>query len=616
MKKLFNALGTIAMLAVILIFFASCDDLMGLLNIGDQNKVTDTYKPQVYTSSVADGTKYVLTITRPSKAVKDFTPGAGDSYKLDITSPAGVTQTSSGTVNSFSGNRFTLTASINVSVSFEVTVSTGDNSISNISGTITVGGGVTIDGPGTITPVVTFVAVTGITGVPTSAAVGSLTLAGTVVPANATNKTIAWIVKSAGSTGATISGSTLTTTSTGTVTVTATIANGKTASTAYTQDFDINITGGSVSQTFTTVDAFKTWLDAQPENTKNTVYNVKLNVNSLGGNSDTIGSAGKALVANSTKYVSLDLSGSTFTSIEHHAFWNCTSLTGVNMGNGVTSIGYNAFDSSGLTSVTIPDNVTSIGQSVFLRCTSLTSVTIGNGVTEILFSQGPFTGCTSLTTLNVASGNTEFAAENGVLYNKNKTTLFYYPEGKRGSFTIPNSVTRIGENAFSDCIGLTSVTIPDSVTSIEFGAFYGTGLTSVIIPNKVTSIWDWTFGNCTSLTSVNIGSGVTSIGSEAFYGAGLTSVTIPNKVTSIGNSAFNNCTSLASVNIGSGVTSIGHGAFWDTGLTSVTFQSMIASEDFENAFDGDLRERYLDTSGGIGTYTRTANATTWTKQQQ
>jgi len=242
MKKLFKVFGTFAMLAVLLFPFVSCDDLMGLLNTDDQTKVTDTYKPVVYTSNGTDGTKYELTITRTSKAAVSFTPAAGDSYKLDITTAAGVTQTSSGTVKGFSGNKFTLAASINVSVSFDVTIS--GNSINNITGTITVEGGVTIEGPGTITPVNSFVAVTGITGVPTSGTVGALTLTGTVAPDNATNKTIAWSVKSAGSTGAAISGSALTTTSTGTVTVTATIANGKTESTSYTQDFAITITSG------------------------------------------------------------------------------------------------------------------------------------------------------------------------------------------------------------------------------------------------------------------------------------------------------------------------------------------------------------------------------------
>ena len=108
------------------------------------------------------------------------------------------------------------------------------------------------------------------------------------------------------------------------------------------------------------------------------------------------------------------------------------------------------------------------------------------------------------------------------------------------SVTIPNSVTSIGGSAFYGCNGLTSVTIPNSVTSIGDKAFNGcSGLTSVTIGNSVTSIGDYAFSDCYGLTSVTIPNSVTSIGDMAFYDcSGLTSVTIPNSVTSIGKSAF------------------------------------------------------------------------------
>ena len=141
------------------------------------------------------------------------------------------------------------------------------------------------------------------------------------------------------------------------------------------------------------------------------------------------------------------------------------------------------------------------------------------------------------------------------------------------SVTIPNSVTSIGWSAFHGCSGLTSVTISNSVTSIESDAFYGcTGLTSVTIPNSVTSIGGGAFSRCTGLTSVTIPNSVTSIGDYAFENCtGLTSVTIPNSVTSIEYGAFRSCTGLTSVTIGNSVTSIGYSAFENcTGLTSVT----------------------------------------------
>ena len=159
---------------------------------------------------------------------------------------------------------------------------------------------------------------------------------------------------------------------------------------------------------------------------------------------------------------------------------------------------------------------------------------------------------------------------------------------------IPDSVTSIGDSAFSWCKALTNIEIPNSVTSIGDWAFGGCSsleeinlnsvtsigdrtflgckrLTSVTIPNSVTSIGYETFYGCIGLTSVTIGNGVTSIGDYAFYGCtGLTSVTIPNSVTSIGDRTFLGCTGLTSVTIPNSVTSIGRYAFYGcTGLTNV-----------------------------------------------
>jgi len=275
-------------------------------------------------------------------------------------------------------------------------------------------------------------------------------------------------------------------------------------------------------------------------------------------------------------------------------------------------------------------SVTSIGSVAFGECTGLTSVTIPNSVTSIGF--GAFFGCSGLTSIDVASDNSNYCSVDGVLFNKDKTTLIQYPGGKQGSYTIPNSVTSIGNYAFRYCTGLTSVTIPNSVTSIGNYAFADcTGLTSVTIPNSVTSIGDWAFADCTGLTSVTIpnsvtsigesafqnctgltsvtiesdaivskaytydtnlknifgdqvkeyiiGNSVTSIGERAFYNCySLTSVTIPNSVTSIEEAAFYNCTGLTSVTIPNSVTSIGNQAFgWCTGLTSVTIPNSVTS---------------------------------------
>ena len=214
------------------------------------------------------------------------------------------------------------------------------------------------------------------------------------------------------------------------------------------------------------------------------------------------------------------------TSIGEWAFYGCTGLTSVTIPGSVTSIGEGAFAyCSGLTSVTIPNSVTSIGICAFEGCSSLTSVTIPGSVTSI--GEGAFAYCSGLTSINVASDNSNYCSVDGVLFNKDKTTLIQYPGGKQGAYTIPYSVTSIGQEAFVGCTSLTSVTIPNSVTSIGMGAFYQcSALTSVTIPNSVTSIGKAAFYYCTGLTSVTIPNSVTSIGEAAFYGCtGLTSVT-------------------------------------------------------------------------------------------
>ena len=307
---------------------------------------------------------------------------------------------------------------------------------------------------------------------------------------------------------------------------------------------------------FANIAAFTAWLTDQPDNTPAAPYIVKLNVRDLSG-------IANMLNRNENKYVYLDLSGSTITTIPEDAFYEtftspykskgCATLTGITIPNSVIGIGNDAFAGCiSLTSVTIPNGVFSIGNDAFFGCISLTSVTIPNNVISI--GDGAFSGCANLTAINVDSGNATYNSEQGVLYNKNKTLLHTYPGGKAGAFfTIPNSVTSIGSYTFFGCTSLINITIPNSVTSIGERAFY----------------------ECSGLTSVAIPNGVTSIGKSAFYGC--------------------------------------------SRLISVTFGGTIPASGFStnDPFPGDLRTKFYatnSTNGTPGTYTRPSDGTSWTRQ--
>ncbi len=205
--------------------------------------------------------------------------------------------------------------------------------------------------------------------------------------------------------------------------------------------------------------------------------------------------------------------------------------------------------------------VTAIGDSAFSYCDGLTSVVIPDSVTSI--SNLAFVGCKKLTKIIVDDEDKVYSSIDGVLFNKDKTKLLYYPNGKGKSYVIPDGVTSIGELAFALCEGLTSVSIPDGVISIGHNAFDTCiALTSIEIPKSVTSIGDDAFFDCRELNSVTIPRGVTSIGERAFMLCNeLKSISIPNSVTSIGEGAFEACFALTSIAIPNSVKSIGNRAF-------------------------------------------------------
>ena len=293
------------------------------------------------------------------------------------------------------------------------------------------------------------------------------------------------------------------------------------------------------------------------------------------------------------------------TSICGRAFFFCSNLSSITIPEGVTTIGGEAFRGcSSLSSIMIPSSVTTMGRAAFSDCSDLQMVTseISTPFAVDVFGGSNASNATLIVPKDSRNGykSTDgwgfaFIYEDGeTIYDRTQTdeqgVSYTLKQADDGSFyysvtghsdemdteiIIPNDldgcpVKTIEENAFSFCTDLTSVTIPNSITSIGRGAFYGCGLASVTIPNSVTSIGDGAFCNCRDLTSVKIGNGIASIGNRLFSGCeNLTSVKMGKNVSSIGKYAFNGCSSLASITLPDVLESIEDGAFMDcSALTS------------------------------------------------
>lgn len=327
---------------------------------------------------------------------------------------------------------------------------------------------------------------------------------------------------------------------------------------------------------------------------------------------------------------------SSLTSITANLFHGCTGLTdiGVQAGNPVfASEGGLLFDATRTRLLmcppgrvghySVPAGVTAIGESAFHYCTGLTRVGIPSTLTRI--PPNLFLGCTGLTDINVEAGNPAFASVDGVLLDGTRTRLLICPPGRVGHYSIPASVTAIGESAFRDCTGLTRVGIHSTLTSIPGLPFYGcTALTAVnveagnpayssddgvllnaartvllacpagkagacTIPSTVTELAFGALYGCVSLTDINVEAGNPTFASESgvlLDAARMRLIrcpegrgghfSIPPSVTGIDFAAFAGCVRLTSVTIPSSVTAIGEAAFSGcSGLTRVVIPSSV-----------------------------------------
>lgn len=242
----------------------------------------------------------------------------------------------------------------------------------------------------------------------------------------------------------------------------------------------------------------------------------------------------------------------TVTSIGKNAFSDLTSLSSVTFADNsrLKTIGDNAFDTTNISSVSLPASLKVIGEEAFKRCKLLSSVTMQEGVTTIgasaflgdsylssitlpasltTLGNSVFDSCSYLKSITVAEGNQAYSSNDGVLFNVDQTTLLQYPAAKGTSYTVPTSVTTIGDYAFANNTKITSVVLPDGVKSIGKYAFSkATNLKSLELGNSLETIGRLAFWNCSDLQKLTIPATVTTIDSNAFYNCNDTKFEVPS----------------------------------------------------------------------------------------
>lgn len=358
-----------------------------------------------------------------------------------------------------------------------------------------------------------------------------------------------------------------------------------------------------------------------------------------------------SLIANNANITSVNLPDD-LQRIQPVAFGNCSSLTEITLPESITSVGFCAFENTpwlnnqpdgilyigtvaydyigyswsveeitikagttriessafadcyNLNSVIIPESVTSIGDSAFSGCECLTTIYLPDTVTDI--GNSAFNGCKNLIAVSVSDNNENYLSEDGVLYNKEKSVIIDYPDGKPGEYIIPNTIIAISDDEFSNCVNMTSVIIPESVKSIgEYAFYFCDSLTSITISSGVEIIDETAFDYCNNLCTIIVDNNNTNFSSidGVLYNKEITDIVhfpkgksgvflIPNTVTSI-DCEFWSCEKLTAIAIPNSVVEISDSPFF--GCYELTEINVDTDNAYFTSIDGVLFNKNITT---------------------
>lgn len=281
--------------------------------------------------------------------------------------------------------------------------------------------------------------------------------------------------------------------------------------------------------------------------------------------------------------------GNNVTTIDESSLHGNPHLLSLTIPEGVTTMGRDACESNGIEELTLPNSLTTIDYFTFSNNKNLKTIHFGTGLKEIAY--GAFKGCSALENLDLSTSNIE-----------NIKSYAFSDCTSLTSVKFPSSLRQIYGNAFSKTPALQAVTFNDGLDGIGSSAFSDSGLKTVTLPNSLTYLGDYAFSNCKDLASISIGTGITEIPYKCFTGCNaLTSVDLPEHVTSIGGGAYSYCNGLVSITLPSSIQAVGASAFAScSNLEEVVIPDNVTTLG-EKAFQYDKKLKHVQIGKGVAT---------------